>query len=373
MRVAPPEFHAARGRRLLDRLKEQSLTSLIVTSAPNIAYLTGFFGSAGVLLVTMEGLRLVVDGRYAEAAAVRQRELETINIVTLPRGGTYQEALADVVGDASGPRVGFESAHLTVGAHTDLSHRLQTKGHRLELVSTDGLVERLRVIKDSWEIATLRDAGIRLSDVAKRIVSKALSGVVERDLAGSIDQELRRVGFAKPAFDTIVASGPNSAMPHYRAGDRQLGLGDLVVLDFGGMLDGYCVDVTRTVVVGVADPRQRRVLEQVSEAQASAFRLVMPGSSAESIDEGARGVLVRQGLGEAFAHGTGHGLGLEVHEQPRVGPRRAGQAPEPLEAGMVFTLEPGAYFTGWGGVRIEDDVLVTASGAEWLTHGPRPA
>lgn len=147
-----------------------------------------------------------------------------------------------------------------------------------------------------------------------------------------------------------------------------MGPGDLVVLDFGGVLDGYCVDMTRTVAIGVADPRQRRVLEQVSEAQATAFKMVGPGQSPEAIDESARSVLVRQGLGEAFSHGTGHGLGLEIHERPRVGPRRAGQSQEPLEAGMVFTLEPGAYFPGWGGVRIEDDVLVTASGAEWLTH-----
>ena len=373
MRVAPPELHAARANRLLDRLRADSLTGLVVTSRPNIAYLTGFFGSAGVLLATMEELLLVVDGRYTESARMRQRELDTINIVILPPGGTYEDALAGCVGLAGGRRVGFESAHLTFAAHTDLLHRLVAKGHRSELIPTDGFVERLRAVKDDWEVATLRDAGSRLSDAAKRIIPKALPGMVENELAGLIEQELRRVGFAKPAFDTIVASGPNAAMPHYRSGDRRFELGDLVVMDFGGMLDGYCVDLTRTVAIGAPDPRQRRVLEQVGEAQASAFRAVSPGQVAEAIDESARGVLVREGIGEAFSHGTGHGLGLEIHERPRVGPRRAGQTPEPLEASMVFTLEPGAYFPGWGGVRIEDDVLVTASGAEWLTHVPQTA
>ncbi|MGH9201456.1 MAG: M24 family metallopeptidase, partial [Vicinamibacterales bacterium] len=136
---------------------------------------------------------------------------------------------------------------------------------------------------------------------------------------------------------------------------------------------GYCVDMTRTVAIGAADPRQRRVLEQVSEAQTAAFKAIAPGEAPETIDERAREVLVRRGLGEAFSHGAGHGLGLEIHERPRVGPRRVGQPQETLEAGMVFTLEPGAYFPGWGGVRIEDDVLVTTTGAEWLTHESRTA
>jgi Xaa-Pro aminopeptidase len=367
MRIAPAEFHAARIERLLDRLRAESLSGLIVTSGPNIAYLTGFFGSAGILVVTLDDLRLIADGRYAEAARLRQRELEAINIVIVPHGGTYEDSLVEQVASLRTERVGFESANLTVAAHQDLSRRLSERGHNPELVPTDGFVERLRASKDAWEVRNLRDAGARLSDVAKCIIPKALSGVVESDLAAAIDAELRRVGFAKPAFDTIVASGPNSAMPHYRSGDRRLGPGDLVVIDFGGVLDGYCVDMTRTVAIGVADPRQRRVLEQVTEAQTAAFKAVVPGVAPEAIDEGARRVLMRQGLGEAFTHGTGHGLGLEVHERPRVGPRRAGQPQEPVAAGMVFTLEPGAYFPGWGGVRIEDDVLVTASGPEWLT------
>jgi Xaa-Pro aminopeptidase len=373
MRVAPASFHADRRARLVHRLAAESLTGLIVTSHANIAYLTGFFGSAGTLLVTREQLLLIVDGRYTEAAERRRRAWDAIYIVMLPHGGSYEETLAEQVGRSGGERVGFESAHLTVSAHTDLSRRLDAGSRRTDLVPTDGVVERFRAVKDGWETAILRDAGARLSEAAKTLIPKALPGIAENDLAAIVDFELRRVGFAKPAFDTIVASGPNSALPHYRSGERRIEAGDLVVMDFGGTLDGYCVDLTRTVAVGGADARQQRLLEQVRAAQASAFEAAAPGVSGEAIDESARGVLVREGIGDAFTHGTGHGLGLEVHERPRVGPRRAGQTPEPLEAGMVFTLEPGAYFTGWGGVRIEDDVLLTAGGAEWLTDVPHTA
>jgi Xaa-Pro aminopeptidase len=169
MRVAPADFHAARFARLRERLSAESLTSVIVTSRPNIAYLTGFFGSAGMLLGTGEELQLIVDGRYSEAARLRKQDLDTINIVMLPQGAAYEEILAEQVGRAGGERVGFESAHLTVGMHTDLLRRLHASGHQPDFVSTDGLVERLRSTKDDWEVATLRDAGSRLSDAAKRI------------------------------------------------------------------------------------------------------------------------------------------------------------------------------------------------------------
>jgi len=232
-------------------------------------------------------------------------------------------------------------------------------------------VENLRVRKDPWETATLRDAAQRLSDAAKCIMANALAGMAERDVAGRIEQELRRVGFDKPAFDTIVASGPNAARPHHRAGSRRIEPGDLVVLDFGGVLHGYSVDLSRTVIPGGAGARERRLLEQVAEAQAAGFAAIAPGRPASTVDDAARGVLEREGLGEAFSHGTGHGLGLEVHERPRVSRPRAGHPAETLEPGMVFTLEPGAYVPGWGGVRIEDDVLVTADGGAWLTDVPR--
>ena len=217
----------------------------------------------------------------------------------------------------------------------------------------------------------MAEAGARLSDAAKCIIPKALAGMAEREVAAVIEAQLRRVGFDKPAFDTIVAAGPNSAVPHYRAGDRRLSEGDLVVMDFGGMLDGYAVDLTRTITIGQPRGRERQLLEHVAAAQAAAFAAIGIGKAATAVDDAARRALEGVGLGDAFSHGTGHGLGLEIHERPRVGRWRADLPDEALQAGMVFTLEPGAYLAGWGGARIEDDVVVTSGGAEWLTDVPR--
>jgi Xaa-Pro aminopeptidase len=197
---------------------------------------------------------------------------------------------------------------------------------------------------------------------------KALAGLTERKLAGLVEWELREKGFDKPAFDTIVASGPNAALPHYRAGDRELAAGDLVVIDFGGMFRGYAVDMTRTVTIGPASRRQRVCWETVASAQRAAFVTAWVGTLAEDVDAAARQVLDAAGMGDAFGHGLGHGLGLEVHEQPRLARRRPDVSDGPIRAGMVFTLEPGVYFPGWGGVRIEDDVLATEDGPEWLTE-----
>jgi Xaa-Pro aminopeptidase len=184
-----------------------------------------------------------------------------------------------------------------------------------------------------------------------------------------IDVTLRRAGFDRPAFDTIVASGPNAALPHARPGERKLAEGDLVVLDFGGVYDSYCVDLTRTVSIGPAGERARQVHAAVREAHDRAIRIVAPGVSRFDVDAAARDALAEAGMGDAFGHGTGHGLGIEVHENPRIVRRRTDvdARDEALSAGMVFTVEPGAYFAGWGGVRIEDDVLVTDQGVEVLT------
>jgi Xaa-Pro aminopeptidase len=277
----------------------------------------------------------------------------------------------DTVETLRGLRVGVEAAHLTLARHRYISTSLAGRGLSEPLTETDGIVEELRAVKDAWELERLREGAARLSSVAKCILPKALAGRTESDLAAEIDSELRRAGFERPAFDTIVASGPNAALPHARAGSRTLDAGDLVVLDFGGVLDGYCTDLSRTVVVGGPDDRQRRAIAQVIEAQFAAFQAVAPGVQPEAADQAAREALGRHGMADAFTHGTGHGLGLEVHESPRVARTRPGHVEPPLAAGMVLTLEPGVYVRGWGGVRIEDDVVVTPRGAEWLTDAPR--
>jgi Xaa-Pro aminopeptidase len=371
MQLAPADLHLARHARLRDGLRAATLDALIVTSLPNIAYLTGLFASTAALLVSEGEVRLFVDNRYLAPAQARQAALGGLAVTVVASGGNFEDTISDFARVFGGGRIGLEGSHMTVRQHRYLESRLAAESGAPSLIETDGLVENLRNVKDSWELGRLRDAAARLSDAAKCILAKALGGLLERDVAAAIEADLRRVGFDKPAFDTIVASGPNSAIPHYRSGDRRLEAGDLVVLDFGGMLDGYAVDLSRTIVMGPPSDRAQRLLADVVEAQQAGFDAIRIGRPATEVDEAARQVLERAGLGEAFSHGTGHGLGLEVHERPRVTRHRPGLPVEPLEAGMVFTLEPGAYLPGWGGVRIEDDVVVTPGGPEWLTDVPR--
>jgi len=197
-----------------------------------------------------------------------------------------------------------------------------------------------------------------------------LSGRTERAVAFDIEAEIRGCGFERLAFETIVAAGVHAALPHHRPTERRIEAGELVVLDYGGVLHGYSVDVTRTRVAGAAGVREQAVLDAVARAQAAAFDHVRPEAQPEAVDAAARTALADVQMDHAFTHSTGHGLGLEVHERPRIGPSRAYGPDPPLAAGMVLTLEPGVYFPGWGGARLEDDVLVTASGAERLTRGP---
>jgi Xaa-Pro aminopeptidase len=238
------------------------------------------------------------------------------------------------------------------------------------LVPTDRLIERRRAVKDRAEIATLRSAAGLLSRVARQVPAFVSPGRSELQVAADIDAAIRGAGFERPAFETIVASGPNSARPHARPGSRLLADGDGVVLDFGGVYDGYCVDLTRTLHVGAATPALRRLAAAVREAHAAAIAAVRPGVRPSEIDAAARGVLSAHGLGEAFGHGTGHGLGLEVHEDPRISKLPGALPDDPVVPGMIFTIEPGAYVEGLGGVRIEDDVLVTTDGCEVLTDVP---
>jgi Xaa-Pro aminopeptidase len=368
MSSAPVEHLDARRRALALRLAAASVDGLLVAHQPNIAYLSHFFGSAGYLLVSNDRLTLVSDGRYAGRLAELRDTVPRLDIeVVGPGEGSLDERVAVVLARAGLSRLGFEASHLTVGQHTGLSRRTAEAGCRLDWLPLVDEVEQLRAVKDAAELALLREAGRRLSDVCKCIIPNVLAGIPERHVAAVIEWELRQKGFDKPAFDTIVASGPNAAEPHHRAGDRVLADGDLVVVDFGGIWRGYAVDMTRTLVLGQSTPRQRHCWEVVAAAQQAAFVSAQVGVEPEDVDWAARSVIERAGMGEAFVHGLGHGLGLEVHEGPRLARRRPGVTGGTLAAGMVFTLEPGVYFPGWGGVRIEDDIVATGAGPEWLT------
>jgi Xaa-Pro aminopeptidase len=285
--------------------------------------------------------------------------------------GSYDATLAAVLRGGFS-RVGFEAAHLTVSRFRWLEASLAGESATPELVPVEGVIEVARSVKDAYEVGLLRTGGAMLSNVTRTVLGLARAGVSERELALEIDTAIHREGFEKPAFETIVASGPNSALPHARPTERILSEGDLVVLDFGGVYDSYCVDLTRTVVVGAASQRARDVHAAVRGAHGRAIEATGPGASRFAIDAAARDFLTAAGMGAAFGHGTGHGLGVEVHEEPRITRRGPGvdTSREAVMPGMVFTIEPGAYFPGWGGVRIEDDVLVTERGVELLTLAP---
>ena len=348
----------------------RSIDALLVTSLPNVTYLTNFAGSSAIVLLTSDRVHFLTDFRYVtELADTRgtPHECPALELTTVT--GDYDVAVAELLAAQGASRVGFEAGHLTVARHEWLTGALRKRGSGVEFVAGDGLVEGLRARKDDYEIDVLREAARRLSRVADRILAQVGRGQTETAVASTIDSYIRDAGFARTAFETIVASGAHSALPHARPDVRTLSEGDLVVLDFGGVWDSYCVDLTRTVAVGRASSRAREVHGAVCRAHAAAIAAVAPGRSRFDIDAAARQVLSDAGLGEAFGHGTGHGLGLEVHENPRVAKRRPDLDPptDPVVSGMVFTIEPGAYLAGWGGVRIEDDVLVTDAGVEVLT------
>jgi Xaa-Pro aminopeptidase len=355
------------------RNEAAGLDALVVTSLPNVLYLPNFTGSAAIAVLTADRLHFLTDFRYATTVnETRGSAVECPALELATVDGAYDVSLVRLLASLPAGRIGFEAAHLTVSRHRWLTDALAREAPSHELVATEGMVERARVRKDSYEIATLREAARRLSLVAQRVLGDVRRGQTEREVAHAIDGRLAEAGFTKPAFDTIAASGPNAALPHAQPGERKLTEGDLVVLDFGGIYDSYCVDLTRTVSVGPANGRTREVYNAVRDAHDRAIAAVAPGQSRFEIDAAARDTLTGYGLGEAFGHGTGHGLGIEVHEEPRISRRRpevdVNVTDEAVAAGMVFTIEPGAYLPGWGGVRIEDDVLVTEDGFEVLTN-----
>jgi Xaa-Pro aminopeptidase len=368
MRLPDTATLARRHQAIRRSLDSRNLDALIVTTPANIRYLTSHVGSAGTLVVTAEALHLIVDFRYEESVRALQASAAACpTLRTWPVPASYDEALITTLATIGAATVGVEAGHLTVARHEWLLNALSARATGIALRPTERLVERLRLVKDAFEVAAIRESAARLAAVGAEALQAARPGRTEREVAGDIEAALRRAGYERPAFDTIVASGPNGALPHHRAGARTLVTGDLVVLDFGGVMDGYCCDLTRTVSLGPASAEGQRVHAAVREAQQAAIDAVRPGLPASEVDAAARRVLDRHGLGEAFGHGTGHGLGLDVHEEPRITRPRADAPDEPLEPGMVFTIEPGAYLPGWGGVRIEDDVLVTDTGCDVLT------
>ncbi len=353
----PPDRRAERQAALRQAIGGEGLDALLVTHLPNIRYLTGFSGSAAVLLVREDTTVLITDFRYAEQAPAEVGAAATVEIDQR----SVWERLGRVLAARPTGRIGIESHSLTVRDAERLSGLTRTA-----VAPTTDLVERLRAMKSPEEVAAIRSAAGVAQDALAEVLPGIRVGQTEVEIGALLEGALRRRGSEWHPFPTIVASGARSALPHARTSQKAVAAGDLLLLDFGAQVDGYCADLTRTVVVGArADDRQRTVHELVQTAQRRAIEHLRPGMPAREADALARDVITSRGFGDAFGHSLGHGLGLEVHEAPRLAP--TSEAPLPPHA--VVTVEPGVYFPGWGGIRLEDDVYLGPAGTERLSDG----
>jgi Xaa-Pro aminopeptidase len=345
---------------LADGITTAHLDGLLITSSANVRYLSGFSGSSALLFVTQRETLLITDFRYQTQAADEAGDIARVVIEPQSLWTGLWQNLAQVTALEV---VGFESAHLV---HRDFQ-RLLEAGARFQWRPTLDLVEVLRERKDENEVAQIREAVVTAERALELTITQVKAGMTELAIAGILESALRQCGSDGFPFPSIVASGPNAALPHARPTARQLVAGDFLLLDFGARVGGYCSDITRTFVVGRATAEQREVYEVVRMANERAARSVRPGMSGRDADGIARGYIQDRGFGDLFGHSLGHGIGLEVHEAPRL----AKTAESPLVEGAVVTVEPGIYRPGWGGVRIEDDVHLGAGGTQVLTSFPR--
>ena len=345
---------------LSERLKREKIDALLMTSLANIRYLTGFSGTSALAVATESEIRLITDFRYETQVADEVGELAQIRIEPVSLWTGLWDMLQRV---PSIEIIGFESAHVL---HRDFQ-RLLNEGSRWQWRPQLNLVEDLRESKDSAEVALIAEAGTIATNALARTLPSIHTGMTELEVAGVLEKALRDEGSEEAPFAPIVASGPRSALPHARASSRVVGAGELLLIDFGAQHRGYCSDVTRTFVMGIPTAEQRDVYEIVRDANHIAAHSIRVGMSGAAADGLARSYIERCGHGEAFGHSLGHGIGLEVHEAPRL----ARTAEAVLRAGSVVTIEPGIYRPGWGGVRIEDDVHLSANGPQILTNFSR--
>jgi len=339
-------------------LAKHKLDALLLTNLTNVSYLSGFSGSHAFILLTGKGSVFYTDFRYKEAACndVSGHEVEI-----------YRDSLLKTVcrrlRAAGMKRLGFEASSLPFSSYTDLKREFSG----IRLVPTRGYIEGLRAVKDAGELDLIREAAAIIERVLARAVRLLKPGISENDAGLEIDYLIRREGADKPSFETIVAFGESSSMPHAKLSDRRLRNGDTVLIDIGCMVRGYSSDLTRTFFFNSISARQKKVYGAVLEAQQKALSIITPGTAVSRIDKKARQCLRARGYGREFGHALGHGVGREVHEFPRI----SSKSEEKVQQGMVFTIEPGVYLPGWGGVRIEDMVAVTAGGCEVLTKAPK--
>jgi Xaa-Pro aminopeptidase len=349
----------SRAGRVAARLAERELDLLLVTDLVNVRYLTGFSGTNGLAVVGRDTRRFLTDSRYVERA---KAEVRGFDVEPAPQ--ELRVALAErwPPGEL---RLGFEDQHVSVRRHAELR---ETLPERIELVAAGGLVEAEREIKEPGEIAAIRAAAALVDEVFAWAAERPLAGRTEREVALALEQEMRVRGAEGPSFPSIVAAAENGALPHAVPRDVPIPRGTLVTLDIGARLDGYCSDCTRTWATGALDDELEELYGTVLHAQETALAAVRPGPEGREVDAVARDIIAAAGHGEHFGHGLGHGVGMEIHEAPRLARTATGR----LQTGHVVTVEPGIYLPGRGGARIEDLVVVTADGHEVLSRTPKP-
>ena len=370
--VLPPMDQSAR----LDRLRQRmsvpvdegdvsgpTVDALLITSLTNIRYLTGFTGSAGMLFVLPDEAVLLTDGRYGIQANEQIAAADAPARVVVAGAAKQKESAKQLASELKS--LALEAAHVSWARQRTFDSDWFPSA---TLVPTTGLVEDLRRVKDAGEVARIEEAG-RIADEALAVVRpRLLEAPTEAEFGRLLDFEMRELGAAGPSFETIVAAGPNAAKPHHRPGSERITKGAPIVLDFGALVDGYCSDMTRTVWLdGIDDPDLRLAVEVVMASQLAGVAAVGPGVRCSDVDKACRGVITDAGWADAFVHGTGHGVGLDIHEAPSVAQTSA----DTLEVGHVVTVEPGVYLPGLGGVRIEDTVVVTEDGCRPLTSTPK--
>ncbi len=340
------------------RFDEWLVDGLLITSPANRRWLSGFTGSAGTLLITRDNALLATDSRYWEQAAREAPDFQLYQTRSEP------DAQLNFLKQGGVTRIGFEAKHVTVADHTQLTRH---KGYSFKALDTT--LEPFRAIKTAAELELIRKAAQITDDTVTQFPQFAKPGITEQALAWMLEKTMREAGADRPGFDIIVASGPNSALPHHRPGARQLEPGDSIVVDLGAEVSGYRSDLTRTFYLGdTADETFWNIYQTVRDAQLAAIEGIRAGVTGKQIDSLARDLITNAGHGDHFGHGTGHSLGLEIHESPSFGVKADEVV---IAAGTVMTVEPGIYLPGYGGVRIEDLVLVTDEGAEYLSHAPQ--
>ena len=343
-------------------IQDSEIDGLLISDPYNRRYLSGFIGTAGYLFVTESDAVLATDFRYTEQAADQATGFEVSKIQ-----GRMSEWFPDLLNSLSVKTIGFESDNLTVSALKMFEDALEESGIEVALEPKSGDTAKLRALKDEGEVALLQKA-IDIGDAAfEETAAKLTAGMTEKEAAWEFEKAIRERGAECLSFDTIVAAGPNAARPHHQTGDTRLKEGETIVFDCGATYMGYCSDLTRTVVLGDADDEVERIYSIVLEAQETAIERVESGITGGEADAIARKIIDDAGYADNFGHSLGHGLGLQVHEEPNVGPRGA----TPLEDGMPFTIEPGIYLPGWGGVRIEDVVVLENGRARVLSHAKK--